>query len=63
MQKGVRWIGGKEYMLAGRCDSKKRAKEQAAALRESWASVRIVKLWDYDFMLYVHGGTHTSRIS
>ena len=54
-KKGVRWIGGQEYLLAGRCSDRDRAVEQAAALRQNHTKVRIVKLWAYDFMLYVHG--------
>lgn len=53
--KGVRWIDGREYLLCGRADSKEGAQSQARALRASWFSVRIVKLWEFDFMLYVHG--------
>lgn len=55
MQKGTRWINGQEYLLCGRVDSKERAVQQATALRTEWAKVRIIKLWEYDFMLYVHG--------
>lgn len=63
MTKGIRWIDGREFLLAGRKSRKEDAKQEAAALRASWAQVRIVKLNDWDYMLYVHGGTPTSRLS
>lgn len=56
-------IGGQEYMLAGRETEKESAKQAATELRKSWAKVRVIKLCPVDFMLYVHGGTPTSRIS
>jgi hypothetical protein len=51
----VRFIDGREYLLAGRVSSKAAAQHEAEALRTRHASVRIIKLWAYDFMLYVHG--------
>lgn len=59
MTKGVRFIDGREYLLCGRAESKTAALEARKALLASWDKVRIVKVWDYDFMLYVHGAkTH-----
>lgn len=55
MTKGVRWIRGQEYLLNGRYSDKTKAIEAAADLRKSWLKVRIIKLWDYDFLVYVHG--------
>lgn len=55
MQAGIRMIDGKEYMLAGRTSDKERAQSEAQSLRRSWSSVRIIKIWEYDYMLYVHG--------
>ena len=53
--KGVRFIGGREYLLAGRTVSRERAEIYRVALQSTWNSVRIVKLSDWDFVLYVHG--------
>lgn len=55
MTKGIRWIKGQEYMLAGRCDSKTLASHMKRMLLLKWNKARIIKLWDYDFLLYVHG--------
>lgn len=54
MTKGVRFIGGREYLLAGRTTSRERAEQERTALQNTWQSVQIVKLCDWDFMLYVH---------
>lgn len=56
MRRGVRWIQGREFLLAGRCSDKAKAVIERNALRNSWERVRIIKLWQYDFLLYVHGG-------
>lgn len=55
MERGTRYIGGREYLLCGRVDSKEHAGSEAADLRKYWAHVRIIKLSDWDYMLYVHG--------
>lgn len=55
MTKGVRWIDGREFLLAGRKSDKEGAERERDALRHSWERVRIVKLSDWDYMLYVHG--------
>jgi len=52
--KGVRWIDGREYLLCGRESNKEHAQWHATALREQWERVRIVKLNDWDYLLYVH---------
>lgn len=48
-------IDGKEFLLAGRTNSKESAKSEKAALLKSHAIVRIIKLNDWDFMIYIHG--------
>ena len=55
MPRGVRMIAGREFLLAGRTDSKERATADAKALRQEWERVRVIKLRDWDFMLYAHG--------
>lgn len=54
-QKGVRWIGGREFLLCGRESDKVRAQSVAKVLRGEYMIVRIVKIWECDYMLYVHG--------
>jgi hypothetical protein len=60
MTKGIRFIDGREYLLCGREFTKEKAKQEKAALLASWERVRIVKLSDWDFMLYVHGSKRAS---
>lgn len=43
-------------MLNGRHSDRDSANKAAAAARESWMKVRVIKLWACDFMVYVHGG-------
>lgn len=52
--KGVRFIKGREYLLSGRYCSKAEARSAAVHTRKRWESVRIIKLWDCDYMIYVH---------
>jgi hypothetical protein len=63
MRRGVRWIDGREFLLCGRESSREDAERAKKTLRDSWERVRIVKLNNWDFMLYVHGGRPTSRLS
>ncbi len=53
--RGIRMIEGQEYLLCGRCSSKESAIREAEALRKTHIKVRIIKVWDCDYMLYVHG--------
>jgi len=53
--KSIRWIDGREYLQAGRADSKEIANEEAAVLRKSWDRVRVIKNWDFDYVIFVHG--------
>ncbi len=62
MQKGVRWIKGREYLLCGRAPNREAARVQALSLATQWKSVRIIKLWEYDFLLYVHGFTGSAHV-
>jgi hypothetical protein len=55
MQKGNRIINGREFLLCGRASSKESAEQHKRSLRDGWTLVRIVKMSDWDFMLYVHG--------
>lgn len=55
MSKGTRYIDGQEFILCGRELSKENAQKVRKVLLERWAKVRIIKLADWDFMLYVHG--------
>ena len=55
MAKGIRWIGGRQYLLHGRASSKDRAKQSAQDLRNDGYIVRVVKLWEFDYMIYSHG--------
>jgi hypothetical protein len=55
MTRGVRYIDGREYLLAGRTSDHDSALSQAKAMRAYWQFVRVVKLCAVDFMLYVHG--------
>ena len=54
-QKGIRMINGQEYMLNGRYSDKEQAQKAADELRYSWSKVRVIKLWECDYMIYVHG--------
>ena len=54
MTKGVRFIDGQEYLLCGRTSERDAAERQAKALKSSWSRVRIIKLNNWDFMIYVH---------
>lgn len=56
--KGVRWFGGREFLLCGRKSDKEDAVSEKRALLHSWERVRIVKLNDWDYMLYVHARKH-----
>lgn len=49
---GTRKIGGKFYLLAGRTGSKQWAESEAAEIRRRGNLVRIVKLSEWDFMIY-----------
>jgi hypothetical protein len=48
-------IDGREYMLAGRVSDRGIAMDQRDELLKRWTLVRIIRLSDWDFMLYVHG--------
>ena len=52
---GVRWLGGREFLLCGRVSSRAAARFEQEHLRLEWDRVRMIKLSDFDFMLYVHG--------
>lgn len=52
MTKGVRMIGGIEYLLAGRFDSLKAAQAE----KKYWVKARVIKLGFMDYALYQHGG-------
>jgi hypothetical protein len=53
--RGVRYIDGKVYLLCGRTADCDDAHRRAAQLKAEWNKVRIIKLNDWDYMLYVHG--------
>jgi hypothetical protein len=53
-RRGVRFIGGREFLLAGRAYNREDAQRGARGLRHSWRLVRIVKRSEWDYMLYVH---------
>lgn len=55
MSKGIRFIDGQEYLLAGRCSSKQSAISEAIELRRFHSKVRIIKVWEFDYLVYVHG--------
>jgi hypothetical protein len=55
MQKGVRRINGREYLLAGRSTNEDRARQEAKLLRDRYTHVRVIKRWALDYMIYVHG--------
>ena len=48
-------IDGQEYLLCGRYTDKEQAARAKAALLHSWLKVRIIKLSNWDYLLYVHG--------
>ena len=54
MKKSIRWINGKEFLLAGRVDNKLDAENEKRALKKDWQYVRIIKYWKYDYALFVH---------
>lgn len=64
MAQGVRWIDGKEFLLAGR-GPKERMLSEAATMRERYRFVRVVPAHPFspkfvrdaldDYMVYVHG--------
>jgi hypothetical protein len=43
MTRGIRFIGGKEFMLAGRYLTKQEASAVADELRKQWVLVKILK--------------------
>lgn len=51
---GVRYIGGREYLLCGRFSTPERAKDEAGALRARWEMVRVLKT-HYTWTCWVHG--------
>lgn len=52
----VRWIGGREFLLAGRLDTREAAEREAAAVRRSWSDVRIrAGRFGLTFSIWVHG--------
>ncbi len=53
--KGVRFIGGVEFILAGRVDDAEAAEREAAALRREWDRVKKLKDATGDYRLWVHG--------
>jgi len=61
MRKSIRFIQGKEYLLAGRVNSKENALKAKQSLLKKWQSVRIIKYWQYDYGLFVHGYTPQKR--
>lgn len=52
MEKGTRHINGKYYLLAGRVSSKESAMSEAHAIRKQGKLARIIKLHDFDYMIY-----------
>lgn len=54
-RRGIRWIGGQEYLLACGCilDREVAEREAAAALKH-WSKVRILVLGCY-YSVWVHG--------
>ena len=52
MRKGVRFINGIEYLLAGRFNSY----DAAASEKKYWVKSRVIKLGLMDYALYQHGG-------
>jgi hypothetical protein len=54
MMRGVRWIGGREFLLAGRHALRVDAARSAEQLREEWEIVHVRK-GHYVFSCWVHG--------
>lgn len=54
--RGIRFINGQEYMLCGRTSERDAAQREAKSLRSSWSKVRVIKISNWDYMIYVHGG-------
>jgi hypothetical protein len=54
-QKGVRFIGGREFLLAGRTTNKESADRESSALWSGRTLVRVINRHDFDYMIYVHG--------
>ena len=54
MTNGVRIIGGREYLLAGRAGTKAEAEAEAASIRNRGQRVRIIKLNGADWLIYAH---------
>jgi len=52
MTKGVRWINGKQFFLAGMERSKEAAQREANAKRERGQQVRIIKRSDVRYLIY-----------
>ena len=55
MIKGTRWIKGQEFIICGRAFTKDSARTEKQSLLKEWSQVRIIKLNDNDYALYVHG--------
>lgn len=55
-QKGVRFIGGREYLLCGRYNFKHEAEEAKENMKDRYIDIKIVKMNRYfDYGIYVHG--------
>lgn len=50
--KGVRCINGKYFLLAGRTNTRQQADLEARILRKRGNLVRVIKLWECDYMIY-----------
>ena len=55
MIKGTRWIQNREFIIAGRANNLDSATAEKKALLKQWSQVRVIKLKNYDYALYVHG--------
>jgi hypothetical protein len=55
MTRGVRWIDGREYLLYGRYSDRDLASQAVKNARGNHISVRLVKLSNWDFLIYIHG--------
>jgi len=59
MKKGIRMIGGREYLLNGRYvgfDAKEKAVAEIKRKRNAGSQVRLIcRMKDFDYMIYQHG--------
>jgi hypothetical protein len=54
-QKGVRFIGGREFLLAGRTTNKESADRESSALRSGWSLSGSSSATTSITSIYVHG--------